>query len=371
MSIAIVTPRLPPSMDGLGDYCYQLCKHWPNADSPLNFIVLDSAEKSREFWTGADIRQIDRNKQSLLNTLASLEVDTVFLQYVGYGYDPNGAPSWLAEALEEWLQQSSLHRLVTMFHETWSSGKIWQRVFWYMGKQKQCVKDLMLLSNEMGTSCQVNKHSLDLLGTNKTVNIIPLGCSFDVVPTTAKNWKQLLIFGKEYARLRGLETHRHLISKLVESGLVERIVLAGQLDSLDNDTSLRILQGQLPAIEVTTAYNFESNNVPQSVVESGLSLMHTQSTHMLKSTSFHLAAKLGHVCLSEDSGPADEPFLNGQHYLSYLKDTDEILADITDKTKLGSISNQLSQLANTYLSWIDIAKRWEALITNEPQSSQG
>ncbi len=362
MSIAIITPRLPPSMDGLGDYCFQLCKHWPNSDKPLNFIVLDSAEKSREFWTETNIRQIDRNKLSLLNTLESLAVDTVFLQYVGYGYDANGAPSWLKDALEDWLDQSSLHRLVTMFHETWSSGQVWQKVFWYMGKQKQCVKDLMLLSNEMGTSCQVNKHSLDLLGTNKTVNIIPLGSSFDVAPVATKNWQQLLIFGKEYARLRGLTTHKVLISKLIESGLIKRIVLAGQLDSLENDKSLQIIKEQLPAIEVVTAYNFESNNVPISVIESGLALMHTQSTHMLKSTSFHLAAKLGQVSLSEDSGSADKPFIKGQHYLSYLENTDDILADLANESNLKSISSQVSNLANTYLSWPEIASNWAHLL---------
>lgn len=362
MSIAIITPRLPPSMDGLGDYCYQLCKHWPNPNTPRHFIVLDSAEESRKFWTEINIRQIDRNKPSLLNILDSLEVDTVFLQYVGYGYDANGAPSWLPAALEDWLKKSSLHRLVTMFHETWSSGQVWQKVFWYMGKQKQCVKDLMLLSNEMGTSCQVNKHSLDLLGTNKTVNIIPLGSSFDVAQAATKNWKQLLIFGKEYARLRGLMTHKDLISRLVESGLVERIVLAGQLDSLDNDKSLQIIQKQLPAIEVITAYNFESNNVPLSVIESGLALMHTQSTHMLKSTSFHLAAKLGQVSLSEDSGSADQPFIKGQQYLSYVKNTDDILADLADKSKLESVSSQVSHLANTYLSWPEIARNWSCLL---------
>lgn len=359
MSTCIITPRLPPAMDGIGDYCYQMCRHW--SGSPQNFLVLDSQKESQAFWKEVKIDQFEPNKEALLNALTSMDIQAIFLQYVGYGYDLNGAPLWLPEALKEWLGIDKNRKLITMFHETWSSGTPFQKVFWYMGKQKQCVKELILLSSKIGTSCQANKNSLDILGTNKNIKIIPLGSSFQVSPTANKNWRQLLIFGKEYARLRGLRTHKTLLKHLIETKTIERIVLAGQLNSVDNDLSLQLAQ-ELPAIEVITSYNFKSTEVPSSVVESGLALMHTQSTHMLKSTSFHLAAKLGQVCLAADSGPADTPFVQGQHYLSY-KSSEELLPILSDKSKLESISTEITKVSDSYLSWPSIAKSWSALIT--------
>jgi hypothetical protein len=362
VSICVITPRLPPAMDGLADYCYQMFMHWPNDKPPNNFLVLDSESASKAFWTQASIGRFEANKESLLNSLNASAANTVFLQYVGYGYDANGAPLWLAAALKEWLTSKQERRLVTMFHETWSSGSFWQKTFWYMAKQKQCVKEIMLLSSAMGTSCQVNKDSLDLLGTRKDVRIIPLGSSFQISQAKSKDWQQLLVFGKEYARLRGLKTHKALLAHLIESKTIERIVLAGQLNSSGNDQSLKLVQ-ELPSIEVITSYNFKSTDVPDPVMESGLALMHTQSTHMLKSTSFHLAAKLGQICLVEDSGAADAPFIDGQHYLSY-KNPQQISTALHDKTKLESISSEILKVADTYLSWPSIAANWAQLLNS-------
>lgn len=362
MPICIVTPRLPPAMDGLADYCYQLWHHWPSADKPQDFLVLDSANQSRKHWPQVEIEQFEPSEEDILSKLATTDADIVFLQYVGYGFDINGCPMWLPAALKKWLDDDGRRRLVIMFHETWSSGKPWQRVFWLMGKQKKCVSELMTLASAMGTSCEVNRHSLLALGIHKPIEIIPLGCSFRVDAISTKNWKQLLIFGKEYARIRGVRTHEALLKQLIEHGVIERIVLAGQSSASKDDATYKFIQEKLPQIEVTTAYNFNSSEVPESVNASGLSLMHTQSTHLLKSTSFHLAAKLGQVPIAEDSGPADAPFIDGAHYLSYPIDKPTgLLSVLKDASRLDSISKGMSQVASTHLSWKEIAATWNQL----------
>ncbi len=356
MPICVITPRLPPAMDGLGDYCYQMWHHWPNGEKPQGFLVLDSVDESRKHWPQVAIDQFEPSENGLLTRLSKMNVDTVFLQYVGYGFDVNGCPSWLPAALKQWLDGNSGRRLVTMFHETWSSGKPWQKVFWLMGKQKKCVSDLMQLSSAIITSCEVNRQSLLALGVNKPVQIIPLGCSFAVDASAVKNWKQLLIFGKEYARVRGVQTHVELLEQLIKQGAIERIVLSGQCTG--KDLAAEFIRDKLPSLNLTTAYNFASSQVPSSVQESGLSLMHTQSTHLLKSTSFHLAAKLGQVSIAEDSGPADTPFISGKHYLAYPVDKPDILISSLNDQHLESISHDVSQLASTYLSWREIAATW-------------
>lgn len=362
MPICVITPRLPPAMDGLGDYSYQLWHHWTNGEKPQKFLVLDSVDESRKHWPQVAIDKFDPSENGLLTKLESTSADTVFLQYVGYGFDVSGSPAWLPAALRRWLNGKTERRLVTMFHETWSSGKPWQRVFWLMGKQKNCVADLMRLSSAMVTSCEVNRQSLLALGVNKPVQIIPLGCSFAVDASALKDWNQLLIFGKEYARVRGVKTHVELLKKLIEQGAIQRVVLAGQCTG--NDLSAEFIRDKLPSVNLITAYNFDSSQVPSDVRESGLSLMHTQSTHLLKSTSFHLAAKLGQVCIAENSGPADAPFISDKHYLSYPIDKPDALISSLKEKHLESISRDISQLASTYLSWREIATTWHQVFAS-------
>lgn len=352
-------------MDGLADYCYQMWHHWPDGGRPQNFLVLDSADESRMYWPQVDIKQFQPSEAALLAMLKESSASTVFLQYVGYGFDINGCPMWLPTALKRWLDDDTSRRLVIMFHETWSSGMPWQRVFWFMGKQKQCVSKLMSLASNMVTSCRVNRSSLQVLGIDKPIQIIPLGCSFAVDATETKNWKQLLIFGKEYARLRAVQTHTALLRQLIEQQKIERIVLAGQSTiGVSDDATAKFIKERLPEIELTTAYNFSSSVVPDSVTGSGLSLMHTQSTHLLKSTSFHLAAKLGQVAIAADHGPADPPFLSGKHYLSYPIDKPgQLLSVLADPTALHSIAKEIAQIAETYLSWREIAATWHQVLS--------
>lgn len=360
MSIAVITPRLPPALDGIGDYCYQLWQHWTPDNRPTNFIVLDSARESQEFWPQVNILQTEHNENSLVGTLNSLSVDTVFLQYVGYGYDFNGAPFWLVAALEKWLAQNNNRKLVTMFHESIAGGMPWQRVFWYQGKQKQCINKLLHLSHKIATSCQPNKLSLLRIYNSKPIEIIPLGCSFSVTACKDKNWQQLLVFGKEYARLRAIRLHKHLLKSLVDKGLINKLVLAGQLSS-STDQTLALVKQVSPNLPVSTYYNFPSDAVPQEIQESGLSLMHTQSTHLLKSTSFHLAARLGQIAIAVDAGLPEPPFHSGQHLLAY-KHNLTIESAISNKQQLQAMSNQLLEIANSYLAWPAIAHRWQEVL---------
>gem|GEM_PF-4867970 len=362
MSIAIITPRMPPALDGIGDYCYQLWQHWSPGKRPTNFIVLESAQKSREFCPEINIHQIEPDENTLVSTLNNLNVDIVFLQYVGYGYDINGAPFWLVEALDKWLSQNTHRKLVTMFHESIAGGMPWQRVFWFQGKQKQCINKLLHLSSKIATSCQPNKESLLRINAGKPIEIIPIGCSFPVTASPEKNWQQLLIFGKEFARLRAIRLHKNLLKALVDKGLIEKLVLAGQLGQA-TDQTLALIKQLSPNLPVTTHYNFSSDAIAQEIRESGLSLMHTQSTHLLKSTSFHLAAKLGQVAITIDTGEPEPPFQSERHLLSY-KNNLAIERQLADKQQLQTISSQVLDLAYSYLDWEIIAQRWQELFEN-------
>jgi hypothetical protein len=327
---------------------------------PWHFLVLDGAEQSRLNWTAVQIDQFQGTGDSLLSHLIASQAKTVVLQYVGYGYSSgDGAPAWLPEALSKWQSSQPGLRIVIMFHETWARGKPWQRVYWQMGKQRECVKQLLELTAIAVTSTRANADSLVGLGLTTPIEIIPIGCSFSIEGKTELDWKSVLIFGKEQSRLRAVKTHIELIKKLAGSKLIERVVLAGQKESLDEGWDVKLVHEAAPKVKVETAYNFGLDMVPNIVQECGLALMYTQSTYLLKSTSFQLAAKLGQVAITSWEYDADPPFANGKHYLGYTKGRENSLLDtIADQVKLTNISSACRSAALDYLSWPKIALSW-------------
>jgi hypothetical protein len=409
MSLLVITPRLPPAIDGIGDYCRQLWQYCtfpsnrsdqdlpiglitrseqnpsPNPTStsdpaqatpvqqgstirPWQFLVLDGVAETRKFWPEIKVDQIQKSKDKLLSQLESSSCDTILLQYVGYGFEHDGAPFWLVQALADWKARQNARRLIVMFHETWSSGQIWQRTFWQMPKQKRCVKQLLDMASIVVTSMEPNATSLRALGFALPIHIIPIGSSFPSIQNKDKNWRHLLIFGKEPSRLRALSQHQPLIKSLIKSQLIDSIVLAGQNPGGELASIDEFLGNWSSAVEVVKVYNFTPMTIPDTIRKCGLAIMHTQSTNLLKSTAFHLAIQLGQVSITRWERPADPPFLRNEHYLAY-KDSkiDDLELQLVDEKFLHRISENCTSIAERYLSWPHLAKQWsELLYTHSP-----
>ncbi len=370
MSLCVITPRLPPSIDGVGDYCrqfWQYCR--PNtgalSKTPWLFLVLDGVSETKRFWPEIKVETMRRSQGALIAQLEETRCETVLLQYVGYGYDKAGAPFWLVRALAEWKQRDKSRQLIVMFHETWSSGPVWQRTFWQMRRQKRCVKQLLDIASTVATSMEPNAKSLAVLDPSTPIHVIPIGSSFNTTPSQDKNWKRLLIFGKEHSRVRALKQHKRLIKGLIESRLIETIVLAGQNPEREPVLIDELVTAWSPDVEIIKAYNFSPLKVPNIVRDCGLAIMHTQSSNLLKSTAFQLAVQLGQVTISRWERPADPPLLLGEHYLAYKDNEIATLKEkLSDQGSLLQISQQCTALGDQYLNWSNLANQWSKLLTN-------
>lgn len=376
-NICVITPSLPPAIGGLGDYCLQLWCHWPTgggAESELkgddggprpswNFLVPAGAEASRQYFPEASISQFDLSESGLLEQLNAMSTSIVLLQYVGYGYDASGKPLWLPRALKAWLSAGADRHIVVMFHETWASGYPWHRVFWQASGQKRCAAELLSLASVAVTSNMATYRDLGSLGLPVPIHIAPLGPSFSIEDKHDKSWRQLLIIGKERSRLRAVQLHSDLIDRLARTKLIDRIVLAGECSNQDSDPSnLSIASRHLP-VEIVSAYNFPSDSVPAEVLTSGLSLMHTESTCLLKSTSFQLAAQLGQVAIAIQELDPGQSVIPGKHYLAYRSGRVEaVLPVLSQPERIVEISNAVSELGATYLSWKEIGRSWETIL---------
>lgn len=384
-SVCFIAPRLLPAIDGIGDYCRQLWEHYPGAATQITsdksdtvqprprwkFLVTEGALASAECWPEVDIGQFDLSRAGLLSALEAAEPTVVVLQYVGYGYDRNGSPDWLPEALSEWLaRRDTPRRLIVMFHETWARGVPWQRAFWQQARQRKCVERLLSLSTIAVTSTEANLRDLRSLAPARALKLIPIGASFPLLPVRPKNWRQWLVFGREATRLRALRMHGYLMEQAARAGAIASIVLAGESTQPTEDASRRILEAWRLPCAVQCAFNFPGHDLPECVLTSGISLMHTQSTYLLKSTSFLLAAGLGQVAITRQEREPGQDLVGGTHYLSYRPGTvGDLVELLKSREPLEIIARQAAGLGATTLSWPQIAASWADLLASPVDSS--
>lgn len=153
MSLTQIVPRLPPSVDGVGDYAISLTwKLHKDYGYQTHFIVADSSwsgDLQSEAFSASSI--VERSSAALLEQL-NKGADTALLHYVGYGYERRGCPFWLVDGIERWREEKPHRTLITMFHEVYASGPIWTSSFWLSPWQKNLAGRLARLSNHCFTN---------------------------------------------------------------------------------------------------------------------------------------------------------------------------------------------------------------------------
>ncbi|MFM6307537.1 MAG: glycosyltransferase family 1 protein, partial [Dolichospermum sp.] len=104
-TIIAIVPRLPPAIDGVGDYALNLARQLRKEfNIHTHFIVGNSTWKGASEIEGFTVSQITDNSASTLVTLLSSndKYSSILLHYVGYGYAQRGCPVWLVQGLEHW-----------------------------------------------------------------------------------------------------------------------------------------------------------------------------------------------------------------------------------------------------------------------------
>jgi len=151
MLVTSIITRLPPAIDGVGDYALSLAVQLrKDFDIETHFIVGDSRwtqVTEIEEFTSTHVNASSAN--ALLSVLPSDRSSpaTVLLHYVNYGYAKRGCPVWLVDGLQRWLAIDRKRSLITMFHEVYAYGfPPWTSSFWLSPIQKNLATRLAQLS---------------------------------------------------------------------------------------------------------------------------------------------------------------------------------------------------------------------------------
>ena len=157
-TILSIVPRLPPAVDGVGDYAFLLAEALA-AQHHLStqFIACDPLQLVAVSLEPSPIQLLQRSSALLSATLDRLpDADTLLLHYVGYGYAKRGCPLWLVDAISKWRQAKASRTLIVMFHEVYASSyQPWNSQFWTSPIQQKIARDLNDCADLVLTSTQI------------------------------------------------------------------------------------------------------------------------------------------------------------------------------------------------------------------------
>lgn len=258
--IICIVPRLPPAIDGVGDYALNLARQLrKDFGIETHFLVGDPN------WSGATniesfpISKVTARSASNLLSLLSSDISTVLLHYVGYGYAKRGCPVWLVESLERWKSSIVDARLVTMFHEISASGPIWTSAFWLSSLQRNLAARLVQLSDRALTSKELYAKILYQLSQGKHNHIAALPVFSNIgepeqVPPLAKRHRRLVIFGGRSNRLRAYQESLEKLELVCRQLEIEEILDVGPSIglSLPSVNGVRVIEmGQQSAAQIS------------------------------------------------------------------------------------------------------------------------
>ncbi len=268
--ITTIVPRLPPAIDGLGDYGLNLAVQL-RQDFGLvsDFVIADPNWSGDTCVSGFTAKKVaEQSGAALLELLPNDQHSrtTVFLHYVGYGYAKRGCPVWLVEGLEHWRKAGNSRHLVTMFHEIYAFGSIWTSQFWTSPLQRNLAARLVRLSDRCFTSKQGYAEIITKLGQGKhpQVSTLPVfsnvGEPENLTPLSERP-RRLVIFGGCGPRLRVYQHSQLALQRTCLELEIEEIVdigipLNSEIEPVNNIPVICL--GVKPAEEIS---NLLSNSV--------------------------------------------------------------------------------------------------------------
>lgn len=226
LKIIQIVPKLPPSINGLGDYALNLARQlWKDYNIETRFLVGDRNWQGATEIEGFTIQQITADSAEALFSLLSFDKKqsvSVLLHYVGYGYANRGCPIWLVEGLERWKARTANSHLVTMFHEVYASGyPLWTSSFWLLPLQKKLAERLVNTSDRCITSKQGYAEILYKMGRKKTqIAHLPVFSNIgepENAPPLIERTQRLVIFGHKNSKLQVYQQGRQALELACKS----------------------------------------------------------------------------------------------------------------------------------------------------------
>jgi hypothetical protein len=236
INVTSIVPRLPPTIDGVGDYALNLaCQLRKDFNIQTHFIVGCSNWNGAAEIEGFTVSKVSDQSPAALLTLLSSNDDNlpsnspILLHYVGYGYATRGCPVWLIDGLQRWKSLHSHRSLVTMFHEIYASGPIWTSTFWLSSLQKKLATQLTQITDQCITSKQLYADIITSVSNGKHLQVpfLPvfsnIGEPDEPLLNLSERQHRLVIFGGIAHRKRVYQHSQKLLDDICKKLNIQEI----------------------------------------------------------------------------------------------------------------------------------------------------
>jgi hypothetical protein len=288
MTLVQIVPRLPPSINGLGDYALSLARRLRSEFGiRTHFIVGDDSWDGADSIEGFGVSRIrGRSARALCSELVehSGADDAVLLHYVGYGYARRGCPYWLIAGLRQWKSAAAERsRLITMFHETFAGGSPWTSAFWLSPAQKRLVALLAQLSDRCVTSMESSASRIERLGggRHKAVQVLPVFSTVGELRRPAplvNRPRKMTVFGTSGRRAEVYKRAKAVVLQLCRQFEVDEIFDVGRSVSTNGF--------EAAGVRVTALGELPGERVSELLSESLIGLLDYPESLLAKSSIF-------------------------------------------------------------------------------------
>lgn len=255
--VTAIVPRLPPVIDGVGDYAMSLARELRESYSiNSSFLVGDPTWVGEGKVEGFSVSKLTERKVAALNDVLPQHQDaTVLLHYGGYAYARRGCPDWLVEGLTSWRNEYAQRRLITIFHELYASGPPWTSSFWLSRWQRNLTAQLARLSDRSLTSRAFYAELLRKMGGH--AEGLPVFASIgepaeSPKPLSARR-RRLVVFGTRGRRALVYRRSAADLNRVCRALAIEEVWDIGRDMDLDPSRLIDapvVLRGGMPGHEV-------------------------------------------------------------------------------------------------------------------------
>jgi hypothetical protein len=280
-----LVPRLPPVVDGLGDYALLLARKLRETFGiHTHFLVGDPDWTGPLELEGFPVSQVsDRTSHSLQDLLNTPQGSTLILHYVGYGYAKRGCPTWLIDGIWAWKKSTHHSHLVTMFHEVYAAGRPpWTSAFWLFLWQKQIASRLVQLSDSIVTSKKLYADILQTLGgCHLNIPVLPIFSNIgepENPPPLHTRAKKLVVFGGS--------TNRRQVYQQASTTLRDVCQLLGIEEIVDIGPRLTSLPQTIANIPILEMGPLTAPTISQIFLQSSVGFLNYNPDYLAKSGIF-------------------------------------------------------------------------------------
>jgi hypothetical protein len=233
-TVISIVPRLPPSIDGVGDYALSLAQQLRQLfEVNTIFLTTDSKPLVQSNVDGFSIRQLKhRSSEHLFQELSQNHpnITNVLVQYANYGYDRWGCPFWLVSGLQKWQERTLKAKLIMMFHELHNNtvGPPWKHGFWAVPQQKRIAGQLAEISNHTVTNAKRYAKSLEQWSNKQNINIHPVFSNIaePEFKSLSQRERNLVVFGQG-RRINAYEKSAAFINRICQALGIRKIIDIG------------------------------------------------------------------------------------------------------------------------------------------------